>query len=84
MEHMVSNMVEAYVLVTIAIGKVNDVMTQLKTFPSIVMVDAVTGPYDAIVRIKAKDLGELTRSVVHEFHKIDGVIDTTTAIVIDL
>jgi DNA-binding Lrp family transcriptional regulator len=48
------------------------------------MVDAVTGPYAAIVRIKAKDLGELTRSVVHEFHKIDGVIDTTTAIVIDL
>lgn len=77
-------MVEAYVLVTIAIGKVHDVIAELKTFPAIVMVDAVTGPYDAILRVKAKDLGELTKTIIQEFHTIDGVIDTTTAIVIDI
>ncbi len=77
-------MVEAYVLVTIAIGKVHDVVAELKTHPSIMVVDAVTGPYDTILRVRAKDLGELTKTIVQDFHTIDGVIDTTTAIVIDI
>ncbi|MHC1609625.1 MAG: Lrp/AsnC family transcriptional regulator [Candidatus Methanofastidiosia archaeon] len=77
-------MVEAYVLVTIAIGKVHDVVAELNKIDCVVMVDAVTGPYDAVIRIKSQDLGELTKTVIQELHKIDGVIDTTTAIVIDM
>ncbi|MBN1786296.1 MAG: Lrp/AsnC ligand binding domain-containing protein [Candidatus Methanofastidiosa archaeon] len=77
-------MVEAYVLVTIAIGKVHDVIEELKKHKCVAMVDAVTGPYDAIIRLDAKDLGELTKTVIQEIHKIDGVIDTTTAIVIEI
>ncbi|MHC1604604.1 MAG: Lrp/AsnC ligand binding domain-containing protein [Candidatus Methanofastidiosia archaeon] len=77
-------MVYAYVLITIAIGKVHDVVEELKNLEYVEIVDAVTGPYDAIIRIKANDLGELTKIVIQGLHKIDGVIDTTTAIVINI
>ncbi|MBP7820357.1 MAG: Lrp/AsnC ligand binding domain-containing protein, partial [Candidatus Methanofastidiosum sp.] len=46
--------------------------------------DVITGPYDAIAKIKANDLGELTKTVIQQIHYIEGVIDTTTAIVISV
>ncbi|AMQ18295.1 Lrp/AsnC family transcriptional regulator [Thermococcus peptonophilus] len=76
-------MVRAYVLLTVEIGKVESVIDALRKMPGVTKADAVTGPYDAIVHIEAKDLGELTRKILHDIHNIDGVIDTTTAIVVE-
>ncbi|AHF80893.1 Lrp/AsnC family transcriptional regulator [Thermococcus paralvinellae] len=77
-------MVRAYVLLTVEIGKVEKVIEELKKIPGVTKADAVTGPYDAIIHIEATDLGELTRKILHDIHNIDGVIDTTTAIVVEL
>ncbi|MBO8175607.1 MAG: Lrp/AsnC ligand binding domain-containing protein [Thermococcus sp.] len=77
-------MVRAYVLLTVEIGKVEKVIEELKKIPGVTKADAVTGPYDAIIHIEAADLGELTRKILHDIHNIDGVIDTTTAIVVEL
>lgn len=77
-------MVRAYVLLTVEIGKVESVIEEIKTIPGVLKADAVTGPYDAIVHIEAADLGELTRKILHDIHNIDGVIDTTTAIVVEV
>ncbi len=77
-------MVKSYVLLTIEIGKVESVIDELKKIPGVIRADAVTGPYDAIVYIEANDLGELTRKILHDIHNIDGVIDTTTAIVVEM
>ena len=77
-------MVRAYVLLTIEIGKVQKVIEDIKKIPGVTKADAVTGPYDAIVHIEASDLGELTRKILHDIHNIDGVIDTTTAIVVEI
>jgi len=77
-------MVRAYVLLTIEIGKVERVIGEIKAISSgVIKADAVTGPYDAIVELEASDLGELTRKILHDIHNIDGVIDTTTAIVVE-
>ena len=76
-------MVRAYVLLTIEIGKVERVIEEIKAIPGVVKADTVTGPYDAIVELEASDLGELTRKILHDIHNIDGVIDTTTAIVVE-
>ncbi|ASJ10011.1 AsnC family transcriptional regulator [Thermococcus sp. P6] len=76
-------MVRAYVLLTVEIGKVESVIEEIKQIPGVRKADAVTGPYDAIVHLEAKDLGELTRKILHDIHNIDGVIDTTTAIVVE-
>ncbi|WP_048150233.1 Lrp/AsnC family transcriptional regulator [Palaeococcus ferrophilus] len=77
-------MVRAYVLLTVEIGKVESVIEEIKSIPGVLKADAVTGPYDAIVHIEAADLGELTRKILHDIHNIDGVIDTTTAIVVEV
>ncbi|AAL82017.1 AsnC family transcriptional regulator [Pyrococcus furiosus DSM 3638] len=77
-------MVRAYILLTVEIGKVQKVIEEVKKIPGVINADAVTGPYDAIVHIEASDLGELTRKILHDIHNIDGVIDTTTAIVVEM
>ena len=77
-------MIEAFVLLTVEGDKVEGVIKSIiKKIPTIKEAKGVTGPYDVILRVSAKDLKELTREIVSSIYKIDGVIDTTTAIVIE-
>ncbi len=75
-------MVEAYIMITAAIGKVKGVAKKLESLDDIKSVKIVTGPYDLIVLAEAKDLSTLTNVVMEELHRIDGILDTITAIVI--
>ena len=77
-------MIEAFVLLTVEIDKVEEVIKNIKKkLPAVKEAKGVTGPYDAILRVDAKDLKELARDIVSSIYKINGVIDTTTAIVIE-
>jgi DNA-binding Lrp family transcriptional regulator len=71
-------------LVTAAIGKVRQVAKELERLPSVKSVHVVTGPYDIVVFAEAKDLAKLTNVVVEGIHKIKGVVDTNTAIVVEV
>lgn len=77
-------MVQAYVLITAAIGKVRQVSKELGGLRDVRSVHVVTGPYDIIVFVEAKDLSTLTNTVVEGIHKIENVVDTNTAIVVEL
>ncbi|MDI6884431.1 MAG: Lrp/AsnC ligand binding domain-containing protein [Hadesarchaea archaeon] len=77
-------MVQAYVLITAAIGKVKHVAKELQGLRGVKSVSVVTGPYDIIVFVEAKDLDTLTRTVVEGIHKVKGVVDTNTAIVVEI
>ncbi len=75
--------IEAYILLTVEIDKVEKALKEIKKkIDGVKEADAVTGPYDAIVRVEASNLRELTREVLPAIYKIEGIIDTTTAIVI--
>ncbi len=77
-------MIEAFVLLTVEVDKVEEVIKTInKKLPNVKEAKGVTGPYDVILRVEAKDLKELTREIVSSIYKINGVIDTTTAIVIE-
>ena len=77
-------MIEAFVLLTVEVDKVEEVIKNInKKLPQVKEAKGVTGPYDVILRVDAKDLKELTRDIVSRIYKINGVIDTTTAIVIE-
>jgi DNA-binding Lrp family transcriptional regulator len=71
-------------LVTAAIGKVRQVAKDLGALRGIKTVNVVTGPYDIVVFVEAKDLATLTNAVVEGIHKIKGVVDTNTAIVVEI
>ncbi len=77
-------MVQAYVLITAAIGKVRQVSKDIEGLRGVKSVHVVTGPYDIVVFVEAKDLGILTNTVVEGIHRIKGVVDTNTAIVVEL
>ncbi len=77
-------MVQAYILVTAAIGKVKQVAKEVKKFPDVKDVHIVTGPYDIIVYVDTKSMDTLSKSVIEGIHKVKGVVDTNTAIVIDI
>ncbi|MEM2282807.1 MAG: Lrp/AsnC ligand binding domain-containing protein [Candidatus Hadarchaeales archaeon] len=77
-------MVQAYVLITVAIGKVKKVADDLKKLPAVKSVHVVTGPYDIVAFVEADDLPTLTGAVVKGIHKVKGVVDTNTCIVVEV
>jgi len=77
-------LVQAYVLITAAIGKVRQVSKELEGLRGVRTVHVVTGPYDLVVFVEAKDLSTMTNTVVEGIHKIKGVVDTNTAIIVEL
>lgn len=77
-------MIEAFILLTVEGDKVEETIKNIrKKIPEVKEAKGVTGPYDAILRVDAKDLKDLTREIVSKIYKIHGVIDTTTAIVVE-
>lgn len=77
-------MIKAYVLLTLEVDKADKIMNEIrKKVTNVIEAEEVTGPYDAIVKVEAKNFKELAREIIPAIYKIDGVIDTTTAIVIE-
>jgi len=77
-------MIRAYVLLTLEVDKAEKVVKELKKkIRNVVEAEEVTGPYDAIVSVKADNLRMLAKEIIPSIYKMDGVIDTTTAIVIE-
>jgi len=77
-------MIKAYVLLTLEVDKAGKIIKEIKKkISNVIDAEEVTGPYDGVVRVEAKDLKELAREIIPNIYKIDGVIDTTTAIVIE-
>lgn len=81
---MATKMVAAYVLITAAVGKVKHVAKELEKVKGVKSVKVVTGPYDIIVYTEAEDLASITDTVIKGIHRIKGVVDTSTAIVVEV
>lgn len=73
----------AYALVRISPNKIKDVVEQISDIHGVKQVHPVTGPYDGIVFIEAADMKELGKVILADIHGLDGVIDTTTCLVVD-
>lgn len=75
--------INAYALVRITPNKVKNVVKQATDIDGVQHVHPVTGPYDAIVFIEASDMKELGKVILADIHSLEGVIDTTTCLVVD-
>ncbi len=75
--------IKAYALVRISPNKIKNVVQQITEIEGVKKTDPVTGPYDAIVYIEAKDMKELGKLILADIHSLDGVIDTTTCLVVE-
>ncbi len=72
----------AFVLVETAVGKTKEVANSIRQLPGVNSVDSVTGPYDIIVVIEAKDLNNIGDLVTSKIHPITGISRTVTCLVI--
>ncbi len=71
---------KAYVLIETSVGKARDVSEALGDLPTVVTVDAVTGPYDIIAVVDADDLGAVGELVTGKIHTISGIVRTVTCL----
>lgn len=76
------NMVEAYILLSTSTGQWKAAAEKLKKTEGIKKVQRITGDYDIILLAEAEDMATLTSTIVEKIHKIEGVTDTTTAIIV--
>ena len=77
-------MVTAYILIQTEVGKAAKVAKDILDITGVQQAQAVTGPYDVIVRAEARNLDELGKLVVARVQAVDGITRTLTCPVVHL
>jgi DNA-binding Lrp family transcriptional regulator len=76
--------VTAYILIQTEVGKAAQVAEDIINITGVQQAQAVTGPYDVIVRAEARNLDELGQLVVARVQAVDGITRTLTCPVVHL
>lgn len=71
-----------YLLVEMEIGKLDEVVRRLRAVPGVAEVEAVTGPFDLIVKVQAPHINEALDTVVHKIRLIPGIKSTETLVTV--
>jgi DNA-binding Lrp family transcriptional regulator len=71
-----------YLLVEIEVGKAEDVVRRMRAVPGVTEVQAVTGPFDLIVKVEAPHINEALDTVVHKIRRIPGIQSTETLVTV--
>ena len=77
-------MVTAYILIQTEVGKAAQVATDIIDITGVQQAQAVTGPYDVIVRAEARNLDELGKLVVARVQAVHGITRTLTCPIVHL
>ena len=73
---------KAFILIETVVGRTKEVVTSIKQLEGVKSVDTVTGPYDIIAIVEAKDLNEIGDLVTGKIHPIAGISRTVTCLAI--
>ncbi|MFZ0996414.1 MAG: Lrp/AsnC ligand binding domain-containing protein [Candidatus Dormiibacterota bacterium] len=76
-------MVRAYILMTLEPGKAIDVVKRLRKETGVTQVDAITGEYDAIAQVEAKDVKGIGTLIVDRLQGVSGVVRTITCLAVE-
>ncbi|MHA1754271.1 MAG: Lrp/AsnC family transcriptional regulator [Candidatus Odinarchaeia archaeon] len=74
-------MTVVFMLIEVETGRIHDVLEKLKLVEGIKEIFAITGPYDIIVKVSAKDM-ETVKGIVEKIHGIEGIVRTLSSIVL--
>ena len=70
----------AYILIETVVGRTTEVAEALSNMGEMKRVDAVTGPYDIVAVVEAKDLPALGDLISDELHQIPGIAKTVSCL----
>jgi DNA-binding Lrp family transcriptional regulator len=76
--------VTAYILIQTVVGKAAQVAKDILDITGVQQAQAVTGPYDVIVRAEAQNIDELGQLVVARVQAVAGITRTLTCPVVHL
>jgi DNA-binding Lrp family transcriptional regulator len=76
--------VTAYILIQTEVGKAANVAKAIVDLTGVQQAQAVTGPYDVIARVQARNIDELGKLVVARVQAVDGITRTLTCPVVHL
>jgi DNA-binding Lrp family transcriptional regulator len=76
--------VTAYILIQTEVGKAAKVAKDIIDITGVQQAQAVTGPYDVIVRAQAQNIDELGQLVVARVQAVNGITRTLTCPVVRL
>jgi len=68
----------AYVLIQVEVGTSAVAARAIQRIDGIRSVEQVTGPYDVVAQVEARNLDDLSTGVIANLHAIDGVTRTLT------
>ena len=69
---------QTFILIHTTVGAADEVARRIATSLDVVSAEAVTGPYDVIVRTDTETSDEVTLGIVPEINEINGVTRTIT------
>jgi DNA-binding Lrp family transcriptional regulator len=75
-------MVQAYILIQSEVGKAAAVSAEVAGIDGVVLSEDVTGPYDVIARIEARNVDELGKMVIAKIQEVPGITRTLTCTVV--
>lgn len=71
-------MAVAFVLMDADVGKVRNILAELKRTKGVAEAYTVAGPHDIVVKLKAEKFEKVAEAVTKKLHKIGGVKNTLT------
>ena len=71
-----------YLLVETDVGRLEEVLKRIRSVPSVTEVQAVTGPFDLIVKVQAQHINAALDIVGHRIRKIPGIKSTETLVTV--
>ena len=74
--------VQAYILIQTEVGKAATVAEQIARISGVTLAEDVTGPYDVIARVEARNVDELGKLVIAKIQDVPGITRTLTCTVV--
>ncbi len=71
-----------YLLIETDVGRLEDVLKRIRAIPSVTEVQAVTGPFDLIVKVEAAHINAALDTVVHRIRRVPGIRSTETLVTV--
>lgn len=68
----------AYVLVNAEVGKIREILNEIRKIEGVAEAYSVTGPYDLVVKLDAERFEKVAEAVTKQLHKIGGIKNTMT------
>jgi uncharacterized protein with GYD domain len=73
---------KAYVLIDTVAGQAESVAIALDGKPGISVADVTLGPHDVVAVVEGLDAEEVAKTVLNEIGAVEGVLRTTTCLVV--